>query len=184
MKKSLMAIVFGFFAASLPAIEIGEQAPLIEALDQNGGNWKLSEHLGGKYLVIYFYPAAMTGGCTKQACAYRDLAATSNLSFQVVGVSGDPVQNLKWFQVSEKLNFTLLADPDGSIAKAFGVPGAAGEKSIKGTVEGQEVELVRLATAQRWTFIINPEGKVVYRAEKVNPTEDPENVLRFLSSLE
>jgi peroxiredoxin Q/BCP len=183
MKKLMMAMVSGVFVAAVLAVEVGEQAPRIEALDQNGKNWKLSEQLGGKYLVIYFYPAAMTGGCTKQACAYRDLTGKGDSSFQVVGISGDPVQNLKWFQASENLNFTLLSDPDGAIAKAFGVPVVSGEKSIKSTVDGQEVELMRSTTAQRWTFIIDPQGKVVYRAEKVNPTEDPEGVLRFLSAV-
>lgn len=169
-------------ALTVSALEIGESAPLFQAKDQDGADWVLKNHMGGKPIVVYFYPAAMTGGCTKQACAYRDYMKAENPAFQVVGISGDAVQNLKWFQTSEKLNFPLLSDPDGSIAKTFGVPVKAGEKTITRTVEGKEVELVRFATPSRWTIIISPEGKLIYKSEKVKPTEDLEQVLHALSN--
>lgn len=180
MKKRLM-ILFGIVAMGVYGIEVGDDAPAIEARDQDGQNWKRSEKQGSKYLVVYFYPAAMTGGCTKQACAYRDHLKQTKSNFNVIGVSGDAPQNLKWFQQAENLNFTLLSDPDGAIAKAFGVPVKEGEKSITRTVDGVEVELKRSATTSRWTFIIDPDGKVVYKADKVKPLADLENVTKFLS---
>ena len=98
-----------------------------------------------------------------------------------MGISGDPVPNLKWFQQSENLNFTLLSDPDGTIAKAFGVPVKDGEKSIARTVDGKEVVLVRSTTTARWTFIIDPQGIVVYRDDKVKAPVDLEGVLTYLN---
>lgn len=134
-------------------------------------------------MVIYFYPAAMTGGCTKQACNYRDhIKQTSDPTFEVVGISGDTPQNLKYFRQAEGLNFTLLSDPDGKIAKSFGVPVKTGEKSITRTVDGEKIELKRSATTARWTFIIDPKGKIVYRDTEVKALQDLERILAFLKA--
>lgn len=183
-KHGLLVAALAFvLSASLAEVPVGARAPDFKAADQNGNTWALKDHLGGKYIVVYFYPAAMTGGCTKQACSYRDyFKNTSDRAFEVVGISGDATQNLKYFQQAESLNFPLLSDPDGSIAKAFGVTVKEGEKTIKRTVDGKEVELTRSATAMRWTFIIDPTGKVVYRDDKVNAVQDLDNVLAFLKS--
>ena len=161
-------------------LEVGDTAPAFKAVDQDGNAWELSDHLDKKYLVVYFYPAAMTGGCTKQACSYRDHQATGSAEFDVVGISGDAVQSLKYFQIAENLNFTLLSDPDGAIAKAFGVPSRLGEGSIERTVDGKDVTLTRTATTSRWTFVVDSSGKVVYKAPQVKATEDLENVLAFI----
>ena len=183
MKKHALliaALAFGL-AAIAGEISIGDEAPSFKAVDQDGKPWSLKEHLGGKYLVVYFYPAAMTGGCTKQACSYRDHMNTiKDPAFQIVGVSGDTPQNLKYFKQAEALNFTLLSDPDGAVAKAFGVPVTVEKKTITRAVDGKEVELTRSATAKRWTFIIDPAGKIVYRDDKVKATEDLNNVISFL----
>jgi len=90
-------------------LEIGDKAPPIRANDDAGNLWKLEDHLGEKYLVVYFYPAAMTGGCTKQACSYRDKKDDlSELKVEVVGVSCDPVSNLQIFKQIHNLNFTSM----------------------------------------------------------------------------
>lgn len=176
MKKLLM--IAGIFAAlSIQALEIGDASPKFSAKDQDGNDWVLADHLSEKPVVVYFYPAAMTGGCTKQACAYRDYVAAGEPAFAVVGISADNPEGLKYFQTSENLNFPLLSDPGGKIAKSFGVDVKEGEKSIKRTVEGKEVELVRSATTMRWTFVISPAGKIIYKSDKVKPTEDLQNVL-------
>ena len=167
-------------AFSAVALEVGEMAPAFTGRNQDGVEWKLAEQLGGKPIVVYFYPAAMTGGCTKQACAYRDHLAGGDPAFTVVGVSGDPVANLKHFQTAEKLNFDLLSDPEGAVAKAFGVPVQQGEKSIQRTVEGKEVELKRGVTTARWTFVVGADGKVVYKSDAVKATEDLKQLLAFL----
>lgn len=168
-------------AANAGEVPVGEKAPSFKAVDQDGKPWLLKEHLGERYLVIYFYPAAMTGGCTKQACSYRDhIKTTADRTFEIVGISGDTPKNLNYFRQAEGLNFTLLSDPNGDIAKAFGVPVKAGEKTLTRTVDGKEVELSRTSTTARWTFIIDPTGKIVYRNDKVKATQDLNDVLAFL----
>lgn len=172
-------------AAAAGEVSVGDKAPAFKAVDQDGKPWSLKEHLDGKYLVLYFYPAAMTGGCTKQACSYRDhISNTEDPSFTVAGISGDTPENLKYFQTAEGLNFTLLSDPDGAVAKAFGVTVREGEKSITRSVDGKEVELKRAVTTSRWTFIIDPAGRVVYRNDKVKAVEDLTEVLKFLKPAE
>ncbi len=161
-------------------LSVGDKAPVFTATADDGSIWNLKKHLGKKNIVIYFYPAAMTGGCTKQACAYRDnkdKLQTANV--EVVGISGDKKDNLKLFKMAENLNFTLLSDEKGEIAKAFGVPtGKAG--SIKRTVGGFEHELVREITAKRWTFVVGKNGKIIYKNEQVNAEKDSEEVLNFI----
>jgi len=184
LKQRAVVFLACFIALSATAIEVGDPAPGITTVDQDGKTWRLSEHLGEHYLVIYFYPAAMTGGCTKQACSYRDYRKDGASKFDVVGISGDPAENLKWFRQEEHINFTLLSDADGSIATDFGVPVKKGERSITRTVGGRDVQLNRAVTAERWTFIIDPKGTVVYRADRVKPVEDLQQVLAFLAKKE
>ena len=83
------------------------------------------------------------------------------------------------FKKAENLNFTLLADTNGDIAKAFGVPVSKGG-AIKRTVEGTEHELVRELTTKRWTFIIGKDKKIIYKNESVNAEKDTEEVLSFI----
>ncbi len=174
------------FELKLPKeLQVGDSAPAFHAKDQEGKPWKLQEHVGGKYLVLYFYPAAMTGGCTKQACTYRDHKnKASGLDIEIVGISGDSPESLKIFQQANQLNFTLLSDPDGAIAKKYGVPLKKGQKSIKRTVDGKEVTLERSNTAARWTFIIDRQGKVIYRDIKVKAAEDLNNIIEFIRKTE
>ena len=176
----LMLIAAGLIAGAAE-LGVGDSAPDFSALDQDGNTWALKDQLGGTYIVVYFYPAAMTGGCTKQACSYRDYINDSKEpDFTVVGISGDSPENLRVFKQAENLNFTLLSDADGAIANAFGVPVNTGEKSITRIIDGKEVELTRAATIKRWTFVIDPQGKIVYRDNQVKPTEDLTNILTFL----
>jgi peroxiredoxin Q/BCP len=169
---------------AVSALEVGDATPLFSASDQDGKVWVLKEHLGDKPIVVYFYPAAMTGGCTKQACTYRDYLEDGNSVFTVVGISGDAVQNLKWFQTSENLNFPLLSDPGGSIANQFGVTVKPGEQTITRTINGVDVELIRTVTSARWTFVIQPDGTIGFKSDSVKPAEDLGTVLTFLSAAE
>jgi len=183
MKWNALLIFTLLIPLAARALEVGQEAPRFELKNQENQNWLLSEHLGGKPIVVYFYPAAMTGGCTKQACGYRDYLAGDEPEFLVVGISGDEVEGLDIFQTSEKLNFPLLSDPGGTVAQSFGVAVKEGEQSITRTVGGQEVELRRSATTMRWTFVISPEGKIIYKSDQVKPTEDLKRVLTFLKSI-
>lgn len=166
-----------------PVLNVGDKAPMFNANNQLGELWQSSKALNsGKFLVVYFYPAAMTGGCTKEACAYRDASAPlEQEGINVVGVSADPVKNLKYFHDAHGLNFPLLSDVNGYIAKQFGVPIRNGG-SIKRTIDGKEVTLERPLTFARWTFIVNPSGKVVYKNTSVNAAEDSKTVIDFLKS--
>lgn len=162
-------------------LDVGDVAPEFMAIDQDGHLWKTSDLAGKKNLVVYFYPAAMTGGCTKQACAFRDDASKlKDLDTVVVGVSGDAPAGLKAFQQTHHLNFDLLADYNGSIAKSFGVPLRDGGV-IKREFQGKTIHLERGVTSGRWTFVINKEGKVIYKNTQVKPDQDSANVIAALS---
>lgn len=175
-----MVVVVSLLCVPAMALEVGDAAPTFSAENQDGETWKLEDHVGTKPVVVYFYPAAMTGGCTKQACAYRDYVAKGDAAFTVVGVSGDQVDGLNHFRTAEGLNFDLLSDPDGAVAKAFGVPFSAGEKSIEREVDGEQVTLTRTATTRRWTFVVGHDGTIIYKSDAVKPTEDLAAVLTFL----
>ena len=174
-------ILTSFSMSGQKSLSIGDKVPRFKAAADDGSTWDISKFIGKEYIVIYFYPGAMTGGCTKQACSYRDhqddLASAKAI---VVGISGDEIESLKLFKQAENLNFPLLSDKKGSIANSFGVPVGEGA-SIKRTVGGIEHELVRDITIKRWTFIAGKDGKIIYKNEAVNAEMDSEEVLNFLS---
>lgn len=178
----IMVSSITLFAQNDKSLKVGDKAPEFKATTDDGSTWDLKNNLGNKYIVVYFYPAAMTSGCTTEACTYRDYKSKieSNNAI-VVGVSGDNVDGLKLFKKAHDLNFPLLADPTGKIAKKFGVPLRNGG-SITREVDGKTFNLVRGVTASRWTFIIDKNGKIVYKNENVNPAKDPEEVLNFIKN--
>jgi arylsulfatase A-like enzyme/peroxiredoxin len=158
-------------------------APFFAALDDSGKYWKSNEHVGKKTIVVYFYPADMTGGCTKQACSYRDAAAElSKLNVEVIGISGDSVENHQAFKKLHGLNFTLLADTDGKIAESFGVPVTRESKKVVAKVEDKELTLLRDVTTKRWTFVIDPAGTILYRNTEVTAVEDCRNVIDVIAN--
>ena len=176
-----MSISFVTFSQD-NGLKVGDKVSQFTATADDGSTWKSKNHIGNDYLVVYFYPAAMTGGCTKQACAYRDYKSEiESADATVVGVSGDNVEGLQIFKKAHDLNFTLLSDESGEIAKMFGVPTREGGTITK-EVGGKNVELERGTTASRWTFIIDKNGKVVYKNDEVNATKDTEEVLSFLKN--
>jgi thioredoxin-dependent peroxiredoxin len=161
-------------------LNIGDRAPIFEARSDDGGLWRSRENVGRSTLVVYFYPAAMTAGCTTQACTFRDnRSVLQELDAAVVGVSGDRVDALRTFKGANRLNFPLLSDTTGVIARAFGVPIRDGG-TITREVEGQNVDLTRDVTMARWTFVIDRNGRIVYNETDVDPAGDPEAVINFL----
>lgn len=184
--KERICIISIFMLASLAAsgqktLSIGDKVPLFKATADDGSTWDMSKFIGRDYIVIYFFPGAMTSGCTKQACAYRDHQSDlASADAVVVGISGDDIENLKLFKQAENLNFPLLSDKKGNIAGSFGVPVGEGA-SINRTVGGIEHELIRDITIKRWTFIAGKDGKIIYKNESVNPEQDSEEVMNFLS---
>jgi len=188
MKKTIYTTLIGLFTAFIffnvsAQVNVGDKAPLFKTKDDSGKSWKLKSYIGKKNVVMYFYPAAMTGGCTKQACAYRDDKSNlDDLDAVVVGISGDEIKNLKIFKDVYDLNFPLLADIDGSIAKAYGVPVKDGG-SIERDYDGGPITLNRGVTSARWTIVIDKKGNVVYINKEVNAAEDSKDIIEVLGQL-
>jgi thioredoxin-dependent peroxiredoxin len=184
MKRISLISIFtlaSFTMYSQNTLSIGDKIPVFKATSDNGSTWDISKYIGKDYIVVYFFPAAMTSGCTKQACSYRDHQGDlTSANAIVVGISGDTPENLKLFKKAENLNFPLLSDTKGSLAKSFGVPTGEGA-SIKRTVDGVEHELVRDITIKRWTFIAGKDGRIIYKNDAVDAEKDSEEVLHFLS---
>lgn len=178
----LLISVLSFGVMAQSGLEVGDKVPNFKAVTDEGTTWELKNNLDNEYLVVYFYPAAMTGGCTAQACAYRDLSSDlESQNAKVVGVSGDRPENLKFFRQAHNLNFTLLSDESGEIARKFGVPMREGG-SFKGEFEGQAFEFERDVTTSRWTYIVDKDGKVVFKNDQVDAAKDSEQVLSFLKN--
>lgn len=113
----------------MPRLETQQPAPDFSLLDQDGNTVSLKDFAGRK-LIIFFYPAAMTPGCTKEACDFRDsLARLQGAGYEVVGISPDTPEKQKKFIEKESLTYPLLSDPDHEVMDAYG---AWGEKSLYG----------------------------------------------------
>ena len=136
----------------------GDAAPSITLSDQDGNQVALSDFAGRK-VIVYFYPAASTPGCTTEACDFRDnLNSLGSAGYQVLGVSKDELPALKKFQHDEGITFPLLSDPSLELHKAYG---AWGEKSLYGkTVTG----------TLRSTFVIDEAGKIALALYNVKAT--------------
>jgi thioredoxin-dependent peroxiredoxin len=129
-------------------LEPGDQAPDFTLADADGGQVSLSA-LRGQRVIIYFYPAAMTPGCTKQACDFRDSRQDlSDAGITVFGISPDSLAKLAKFRDRDGLTFPLLSDPDKTVLKAYG---AYGEKMLYGK---KTVGVIRS------TFVIAPDGTI------------------------
>lgn len=187
MIKNKIQVVFSVFIllvavgnAQIEKMQKKDPLPEFSLLDDSGDYWD-SKVAKGKYLVVYFYPAAMTGGCTKQACAYRDRKEIyQTLNTSVVGISGDEVENLSRFKKTYDLNFPLLSDNNGEVSEMFGVTIRKGKKSIKRHFEGFEVVLNRNVTTARWTFVFSPNGELIYKNDEVKAAQDAKIVERII----
>jgi len=139
-------------------LQPGDKAPAFTLLDDRGTKVSLKEFAGSS-VILYAYPAAMTPGCTTQACDFRDsLASLTSAGYAVLGVSPDPVDTLAQFRERDHLTFPLLADPDHGVLEKYG---AYGEKKLYGkTVVG----------VIRSTFVIGPDGRIEHAFYNVKAT--------------
>ncbi len=150
---------FGFLKAE--PIDINAPAPEAEALTQDGEKVKLSDFYKRGTTLVYFYPKSDTPGCTKQACSLRDGFETlTTKGVQIIGVSNDTVADQKKFATKYKLPFTLLADKEATVIKAFGVAQTAG-------------------FASRQSFLIH-DGKIVWRDLSASTEKQAEDVLHAI----
>jgi peroxiredoxin Q/BCP len=164
---------------------VGDKAPVFEARTDADATWASADRFGKKWVVVYFYPGDFTPGCIAQANAFRDaMHKLTEKGVEVVGVSGDSVSTHSLFKKAQKLNFTLLADEDGAIAKLFGVPVGKGGKVRAKDADGKPIEITRAATAARWTFIIGKDGKIAYKNAKVTPSLDAKAITEFIAQAE
>lgn len=126
----------------------GDTAPDFTLLDQDGTRVSLHDY-AGRNVVVYFYPAAMTPGCTKEACDFRDnLNSLASAGYQVLGISKDDPATLAKFRDRDSLNFPLLSDTDLTVHKLYG---AYGEKSLYGKV---------VTGVLRSTFVVDADGGI------------------------
>ena len=108
-------------------MKIGDRAPDFELEDETGSPRKLADMLANGPVVLYFYPKAMTPGCTKEGCHFRDMGSEfAELGAQRVGISADKVESQQRFAEKYSFDFPLLSDPDKSVARAYGVRRGAG----------------------------------------------------------
>ena len=146
----------------------GDPAPEFSSTTNGGGTISLAE-LKGKNVILYFYPKDDTSGCTKEACAFRDdFAEFKQRGAVVLGVSTDSVKSHDKFVKKYKLPFTLLADEDKKIVKAYGV---WGRKMLFG---------VLYTGIHRVTFLIGPDGRIRKIWPDVKPEEHAKEVLNSL----
>jgi peroxiredoxin Q/BCP len=132
-------------------MNLGDKAPDFELADETGTTRSLSEFLQKGPVVLYFYPAAMTPGCTAEGCHFRDLAPEfEKVGAQRVGISADKVEKQQRFSAKHSFDFPLLSDPDKSVARAYGVRRGPG-----------------IIPNKRTTFVIGTDGliKDVIRSE-------------------
>lgn len=132
----------------MPRLDVNQQAPAFTLTDQDGRTVSLTDY-HGRSLVIFFYPAAMTPGCTTEACDFRDsLTRLQGAGFEVVGISPDAPDKLKEFAEKESLTYPLLSDHDKAVMDAYG---AYGEKTLYGK---------KVVGVIRSTIVVAPDGTV------------------------
>ena len=152
----------------MPRLETGQTAPAFTLSDHTGRSVSLSDFAGRK-LIIFFYPAAMTPGCTKEACDFRDsLVRLQQAGYDVVGISPDKPDKLATFVDKESLTYPLLSDPDRSVMDAYG---AYGEKTLYGK---------KVIGVIRSTIVVGPDGTISLPKYNVKATGHVASLSRAL----
>ncbi|KOV59170.1 thioredoxin-dependent thiol peroxidase [Streptomyces sp. MMG1121] len=149
-------------------LQPGDVAPAFTLPDADGNDVSLSSHKGRK-VIVYFYPAALTPGCTKQACDFTDnLEVLAGAGYDVIGISPDKPEKLAKFREQESLRVTLLADPDKKVLDAYG---AFGEKMNYGKTYLGVI---------RSTIVVDEEGKVERALYNVRATGHVAKIIKDL----
>jgi peroxiredoxin Q/BCP len=142
----------------MPRLDVSQPAPDFTLTDHQGGTVSLGD-FAGRRLIIFFYPAAMTPGCTKEACDFTDnLDVLAAAGYDVIGISPDQPEKLAKFREKESLQVTLASDPDRSVLTAYG---AFGEKTMYGK---------KVTGVIRSTVVVGPDGTVELAKYNVKAT--------------
>ena len=142
----------------MPRLETGQIAPPFTLTDHTGKPLSLND-FAGRNLIIFFYPAAMTPGCTTEACDFRDsLVRLQRAGYHVVGISPDKPEKLAKFVEKESLTYPLLSDTDRAVMDAYG---AYGEKTLYGK---------KVTGVIRSTIVVGPDGTVTLPKYNVKAT--------------
>lgn len=150
-------------------LQTGDPAPAFTLPDADGKEVSLADHKGRK-VIVYFYPAALTPGCTKQACDFTDnLDVLAAAGYDVIGVSPDKPEKLATFREKENLKVTLVGDPSKETLEAYG---AYGEKKLYGKV---------VTGVIRSTIVVDEEGKVERAFYNVKATGHVAKILKDLA---
>ncbi|YCM43091.1 peroxiredoxin [Verrucomicrobiaceae bacterium 227] len=162
--KAILAALMSVFTFSASGLEIGGKLPNLKGKNQDGKEVVLKAAEGDQWMLIFTYPKAMTGGCTKQVCSVRD--SFENLQGKkvtVFGMSTDDVASQKKFVDAHKLPYDLISDPKGELAAELGVP----------------VKLGKFAARQAYLF---KDGKLVWKDEKGATSTQGEEVLKAIEA--
>jgi peroxiredoxin Q/BCP len=151
--KVIAALLLTSLSAGFAAMpKVGDTAPAFAGLDQDGKSVGLADFAGQKNVLLYFYPKDFTGGCTKEACGFRDrMTDLQTNNVQVVGVSFDAVDTHKRFIEKYNLTFPLIADTNGVITEAYGV------------------KMPIMDLDKRVSFLIGKDGKILHVTDAMNP---------------
>ena len=164
---AILSALFLFTKSHADPLKVGDAAPAVTGVTETGDKLNFAEVYPKGYTLVYFYPKADTGGCTKQGCSLRD--AYGDLTKQgvsVIGVSHDSPAAQKAFKDKNSFPFPLIADQDEAVSKAFGVP------NIPAT-----------GMASRQAYLINKDGKIVWCDYKAKTDKQAEDVLAALKKL-
>ena len=147
--------------------KVGDIAPAFQGTDQNGNLIKSSDIIGKKIVLLYFYPKDFTGGCTAEACGFRDrMGDLQKANVQVIGVSFDTQAKHKAFEQKYNLNFTLLADPEGKIVDAY------------------DTRMGMMKMSRRVSFLIGLDGKIAHVTNANNPQVHFQEMKAAIDSLQ
>ena len=153
----------------MPFPKVGNVAPAFSLKNQRGETIKLTDFKGNKNVVLYFYPKAMTPGCTGQACGIRDTKDEfAQLDTVVLGISPDPYPRLARFEEKQQLNFDLLSDEDHAVTQAYG---CWDMKKFMGR---------EFMGVLRTSFVIDKQGKIRLVMDKVKTKTHHDDILRWV----
>ncbi len=163
---TIITMSFFGFGSKVKALESGASAPLLTSVNQDGAPFRFADAYAKGVTLVYFYPKADTPGCTAQACSLRDsFESLQAENLQIIGVSRDTPESQKKFQQKYNLPFTLIADKDGKVAEAFGVPGVLG-----------------MPVSSRQSFLIQ-DNKIVWKSPSAKTGDHAAEVQKALDAL-